>query len=75
MDAENLSVCGGGTMTFIDNPLIIVPPCSNGSSLNNVISRTQPVEGGMTPFFDDLASVGPFEDGPKAWRWLLMQEG
>ena len=63
MDAENLSVCGGGTMTFINGPLIIVPPCSNGSSLNNVISRTQPVEGGMTPFFDDLALVGPFEDG------------
>ena len=59
---------------FINIPLIIVPPCSNGASLDNVIYRSQPVERGMTPFFDDLASVGPFEGGPKSWRWLLMRK-
>ena len=73
MDAENLSVRGGGTMTFIDNPLIIVPPCSSGAPLNSVISRSQPVGGDKTPFFDDLASVCLFEDGPKSWGWLLRR--
>ena len=71
MIAENLSVRGGGTMMFINGPLIIVPPCSNGAPLNSVISRSQPVGGDKTPFFDDLASVGLFEGGPKSWRYLL----
>ena len=75
MNAENLSVCGGGTMMFINGPLIIVPPCSNGAPLNGVISRSHPVGGDKTPFFDDLASVGLFEGGPKSWRWLVMHKG
>ena len=74
MIAENLSVRGGGTMMFINGPLIIVPPCSNGAPLNGVISCSHPVGGDKTPFFDDLASVGLFEGGPKSWRWLLMRK-
>ena len=73
MNAENLSVRGGGTMMFINGPLIIVPPCSNGAPLNGVISRSHPVGGDKTPFFDDLASVGLFEDGPKSWGRLLVR--